>query len=298
MRRAVVLLLSMLPLAAQPAKLSDAQVQTRAAAGDLGRQLRELASSQAQPAWAAYTVPANRARHFGCGEYWRDNEFAVAGGVVHLEPPREALVLIRFYNNQISHVRTLAPGCEISAGGVPFYWLTGVQPAASVSALVDLSKPGGRLAEHAASAIAMHAGAEADAALEKLLAREQPEAMRSAAARWLGTTRGRRGLDALKPVLASDPSEKVRRSAIRSLSSNREPEALKMVIAAADHDPSRDVRRDAISTLRSFPDGQGVPALIQMARAHRDAELRKSAMSALGQSRDPRAVAFFQEILR
>lgn len=298
MKLVTLTLLTALSLSAQPAKLSDAQVQTRAAGGDLSRQLRELAAAQPQPAWAGYTVPANRARHFGCGEYWRDNEFSVAGGVVHLEPPREVLVLIRFHDSQISHIRTLAPGCEISAGGVPFYWLNGVQPAASVRALSALIAPDGRLAERAIGAIAMHAAAEADAVLEKLLARQQPEPIRVAAARWLGTTRGRRGLELLKPVLASDPSERVRRGAVRALASSPEPEALQLAAAAVDNDPSRDVRRDAVAALRSFPNAQGIPALMQIARTHRDAELRKSAMSALGQSRDPRAVAFFQEILR
>ena len=141
------MLMAALPLTAQPKRLVDAQVQTRAVSGSLDQQIQSLQSVQPQPAWAAYVVPAARGRNFGCDGYWRDNEFAVAGGVVHLEPPQEVMVLFRFNNNQVSQIRTLAPDCDISAGGAPFYWLTGVQPADSVATLSGFVRPGGRLME-------------------------------------------------------------------------------------------------------------------------------------------------------
>jgi hypothetical protein len=40
-----------------------------------------------------------------------------------------------------------------------------------------------------------------------------------------------------------------------------------------------------------------VPKLIALARTHRDPGVRKQAMFWLGQSGDPRAVAFFEEVL-
>ena len=40
----------------------------------------------------------------------------------------------------------------------------------------------------------------------------------------------------------------------------------------------------------------GVPLLMQLARTHRSVEVRKQAMFWLGQSRDPRAVSFFEEL--
>ena len=56
-------------------------------------------------------------------------------------------MLFRFNDNQVSQIRTLAPDCDISAGGATFYWLTGVQPADSVATLQGFVKPGGRLIE-------------------------------------------------------------------------------------------------------------------------------------------------------
>jgi HEAT repeat protein len=63
-----------------------------------------------------------------------------------------------------------------------------------------------------------------------------------------------------------------------------------------DRDPS--VRKRAISALHQMPDGEGVPVLIQMARSQRDLEMRKAAMSTLQHSRDPRALSFFEEVIK
>ena len=95
MRTALVLLAAALAAAAQPKKLVNAQVDTRSASAGLESVFRQLMTAQPQPAWIAYTVPAARGRQFGCDSYWRDGEFTVAGGTVHLEPPNEALVQVQ-----------------------------------------------------------------------------------------------------------------------------------------------------------------------------------------------------------
>jgi HEAT repeat protein len=58
------------------------------------------------------------------------------------------------------------------------------------------------------------------------------------------------------------------------------------------------VKRRAISALQYLPDGEGIPLLIQLAKTSHDAEVRKQAMSSLGQSRDERAIAFFEDVLK
>lgn len=330
MRAPVLLLMAALPLLAQPKRLVNAQVQTRAVTGGLDQQIRALQTQQPQPSWAAYVVPAARGRQFGCDGYWRDQEFVVAGGVVHLEPPQEVMVLLRFHDQQVSQIRTLAPDCDISAGGATFYWLTGVAAADSVAMLQAFVRPGGRLAEAAVNAIGFHAGPAADTALEKFLARDQPESVRSRAVSWMGTTRGRRGVEKIKTILASDPNDRVRRSAIHALAASGDPEAVQILETAAksdrtasmrsealralarkggakalaaissaiEGDPERDVRRNAVAALRSLPDGAGIPQLIAVAKSNGDAEMRKHAMSVLGQSGDPRAAVFFEDVLR
>ena len=67
---------------------------------------------------------------------------------------------------------------------------------------------------------------------------------------------------------------------------------------AIESDPDMQVKRRAVSCLHSMPDGEGIPLLIQLARATSDAEVRKQAMSSLGQSRDGRALTFFEDVLK
>ncbi len=64
-------------------------------------------------------------------------------------------------------------------------------------------------------------------------------------------------------------------------------------------DPSgdREVRKSAVFALSQQPRDQSVPALIRIARSNRDPEMRRTAIFWLGQSRDPRAIAYFEEVL-
>ena len=321
MRTALLLLAAALPAAAQPRKLVNAQVDTRSAASGLESVFRPLVTAQPQPAWIAYTVPAARGRQFGCDSYWRDGEFTVAGGTVHLEPPSEALVLFRVDANQVGKIRTLAPDCDIDAGGVPVHWLTDVRPSDSVALLVSFVTGRER---SAMSAIGLHADPSAEAAIEKFVAPDQPESIRQRAVFWL------RSFDALKRIMAADPSDRVRDRALQTLSMRKEPEAIDLVIATArndrsprvrgqalfalarqagmqavgpiqqaiENDPEREVKRRAVSALQHLPNGEGIPLLIQLAKTSHNAEVRKQAMSSLAQSRDQRAVAFFEEVLK
>ena len=57
------------------------------------------------------------------------------------------------------------------------------------------------------------------------------------------------------------------------------------------------MKRKAVFALSQLPADDGVPRLIQIARAHSNPAVRKQAFFWLGQSRDPRALAFFVEVL-
>ena len=68
-------------------------------------------------------------------------------------------------------------------------------------------------------------------------------------------------------------------------------------ITQALDDPETEIRKKAVFALSQLPKDEGVPKLIEVARSHRDAAVRKQAMFWLGQSRDPRALAFFEQVL-
>lgn len=323
MKTAAVLLATALGLAAQPKLLVNAQTDTRSAASGLDATVRGLLTTQPQPAWIGYSVPAVRTYGLGC-DYVRDG--ANTAGVVHLEPPDHMVVLIRVEANAVNRLRALSPDCEIDAGGVPVHWLNDVQPAQSIALLASLAGTN----RTAIYAIAMHADPAADQALEHFLAPDQPESLRVRAVQYFGSARGRHGFDVVKRVMASDPDMRVRERAVSALAESREPEAVDLLVSIAKTDPDarmrtqavsalgrksganivatlsgiaesdsdRTVKRRALSALQSMPDGEGVPTLIQIAKTSKDAEMRKQAMTSLEHSRDPRALSFFEDVLK
>ena len=316
-----------LPLAAQPKLLVNAQTDTRTAASGLEAQFRTLLAAQPQPAWIGYSVPSTRTNSLGC-DYVRDG-FS-SPGVVHLEPPDHAVILFRVENGVVGKIRTLSPDCEIDAGGLPVHWLNDVQPAHSIALLVSMAGERERLGYGMIAAIAVHGDPAADQALERFLAPGEPPSLRERTVNWLAPTRGRHGFELLKKLAASDPDERVRERAVTAMGSSKEPDAFDTLASIARNDPEprlrsqavsalsrrpgkatvdiligiaakdsdSSVRRRAVSSLQNMPDGEGIPALIQMARGSQDPEIRKQAMSGLGSSRDPRAVAFFEEVLK
>ena len=325
--RALLLLAAALPLAAQPKLLINAQLQTHSAASGLESQFKALLSAQPQPAWIAYSVPSVRTNSLGC-DYVRDG--FTQPGVVHLEPPDHAVILYRVQDNQVNRVRALSPDCEIDAGGVPVHWLTDVQPKQSIALLVSLVNDRDRIGDNPINAIAQHSDPAADEALEKFLAPSQPSTLRLRAVSALGSARGRHGFEVLKRLISGDPDERVRERAISGLANGHEPEALDLLISIAktdknpqmrrqavsalarktgrasidaitsviDNDQDPSVKRHAVTVLNQIPDGAGIPLLIQMAKTTQNTDLRKQAMNTLQNSRDPRAAAFFEDVLK
>jgi HEAT repeat protein len=57
------------------------------------------------------------------------------------------------------------------------------------------------------------------------------------------------------------------------------------------------MKKKAVFALSQLPKDEGVPKLMEVARTNRNPEVRKQAMFWLGESKDPRAVKFFEDIL-
>jgi len=259
-----------------------------------------------------------------------------SGTRIALEPATEFLVLARLENGSVSRLRTFTPDCDVDAGGMAVVWLTDVKPDDSVawlSALVSSSPDAGerrdRVGKTAMTAVALHNAASADRALESFVAPSRSEWLRGDTAFWLGSTRGEAGARLLTRMLAQDPSDKVREKVTFGLSASPVPAALTTLIATArddkstkvrgqalfwlaqkagkealatitgaiENDPDTEVKKKAVFALSQLPKDEGVPKLMEIARNNRNAEVRKQAMFWLGQSHDPRAVKFFEDIL-
>lgn len=261
-----------------------------------------------------------------------------ANQTVKLEGPTELIVLYRVENRQIDKVRTFTPECELDAGGLPFVWLTGVGAPDSVRWLLGIAKDTAsqtreqmRKANSAIGAIAMHNDSSADTALEELMAANQPEQVRRQAIFWLGNSRSQHGFEVVSRVVRQDPSDKVREHAVFALTQSKDARALELVASVAHNDkstrvrgqalfwlaqragqkiaeaaindaiandPETEVKKKAVFALTQMPKGEGIPLLIQVARTNRNPEVRKQAVFWLGQSKDERALAFIEEVLK
>ena len=182
-----------------------------------------------------------------------------------LEPADSAYVFVRLEASRVDRVKLFSPGCAIDADGAS-RWLTGVPAAKSVRALTTLARATERkVADGALAALSMHA---APAALTTVvdIARSGPTPhTRGQALFWLAQRAGTQAVGAIDEALAP-----------RSRHGGEEAGGVRARPSRAD---------------------QGVPRLIDVARTHSNAVVRKQAMFWLGQSRDPRALAFFESVL-
>jgi hypothetical protein len=268
----------------------------------------------------------------GCGlEGQRGAVVGAPAGPVMLEGPTHFTVLLRAENQVIQKVRAFSVDCPLDAGGLTLHWLTGVRPAESVAMLerYAMSQTPEKLSDSAIHALAMHAGAEAEKSLERLATSSQSERQRKSAIFWLATSRGRHGFEVVSRVGREDPGEKVREHAAFALTQSKEPEAIpaiirmakedasvrvrgqalfwlgqkasreasKAITEAIDRDPDTEVKKKAVFALSQLPKDEGVPLLIQVARTNANPAVRKQAMFWLGQSKDPRALKFFEDVL-
>jgi HEAT repeat protein len=316
----IPILLAAAGLAAQtPPQVENAALQIHAVSGSVPAELKALGEG---PYWAAWQEPIVRGHH---GDMC-DHETTAP---VRLEGEVALLVMVRIENAHVDQIRIASPDCRFDGGGLAFHWLTGVTPSESVAWLksqISEAKP-----ERALSAIALHDGPAAERTLEELTAPSQNERVRSRAAFWLGSSRGAEGLEALKRMLANDPSPNVREQVAFALSVSREPSALATLIDEAKHDkapqvrskalfwlaqkasnkqtqdvihdatlndPDRSVKEQAVFALKQLPGDQGVPLLIDVAKNNPDPAIRKKAMFWLGESKDPRALDYFAQVLR
>jgi hypothetical protein len=257
---------------------------------------------------------------------------------VKLEGPTHLVILFRVENHQTGKIHSFTPECDLDAGGLPLIWLTGVAAPESIQLLLSIAKSNtdtardeARMSDAAVAAIALHADSAADQALEGLAAPNQPDKLRRQAIFWLGNSRGRRGFEVVSRIVREDSSDKIREHAVFALTESKEPEALGTVVAVAHNDasarvrgqalfwlaqkagqkmaesslrdaiandPETEVKKRAVFALTQMPNGEGVPLLIQVARANPNPEVRKQAVFWLGQSKDTRALAFIEDVLK
>ncbi len=268
-RTAAALLAAMVlvasPAIAQPAMLTNAQVRVEAANGNLARAFDARVAAASEPAWIGYEVPIAEGDRFICD--WNGSGSRSTPTSVKLEGPDALYVLFRLDERTVTRIRMFSEGCAIDAGGLPVGWITGVAAPQSVTLLSRFTAADTprRVADGALAALSMHAEPSATTTLLGVAKSGGTSHLRGQALFWVAQRAGERAA----PAIAE----------------------------AIERDPDTEVKKKAIFALSQLPRDEGVPRLIDVAEHHSNAAVRRQAMFWLGQSRDPRALAFFERIL-
>jgi len=268
-----------------------------------------------------------------CGEYRLEDEFSMHHSGDD-KTARNVYILYRFEKGDLLKVRSVGAGCHLNAGGVNFAWLEGVKPEESIAFLADLVNQTSQIhkvLEQALLAISFHASPEATRALEQIASSSAAEHTREQAAFWLGVQRGHDGFVALKSLenkstddarfrekltfdftQNSDPGAedellhmakfdadgKVRGQALFWIAQKAGKRATGALTDAIQNDPETDVKKKAVFALSQLPKDEGIPQLIHVADTNSNLAVRKDAFFWLGQSQDPRALAYLEQVLK
>jgi HEAT repeat protein len=179
------------------------------------------------------------------------------------------------------------------------------------------------------TAISLHRDAAADTMLDRMATSATSSDLRRQAAQALASTRGAYGLTSVQKLAASEREPEMRRTLVGALGLTREPgtaEALRPYLKDADAriraeaiywfaqrggaavvgevtkiveaDTDDNVRRRGVSGLSRLPANDSIPVLLQLAKTSQNAAVRKAAVGALSNSKDPRAVALMEDLIK
>jgi hypothetical protein len=253
--------------AAQTPRLSNGRIESHATT-NIARDVQALAATLAEPTWIGYTQPLVDSNHEMC-DYWNDGQrFSSSTDLVHLEPADFFFVMFRVEGKQITRIRTYSQNCPLDGGGKAVHWFTNVAVNDSVDYMKTFMGPNvtRKLMDSAVTVIAL--------------------------------TEGDRPLTELITLARDGATSNVKGNALFWLAQRAGQKAVGTITAAIENDPDTKVKEKAVFALSQLPKDDGVPLLIQQARTNKNPVVRKQAMFWLGQSKDPRALKFFEEILK
>jgi len=259
-RTVTIAALTLLPGVSSAQGRISTPTETRRVTQALDREVTALAGRRTD-LWLGYRMSTTANARQLCG-----------GSHVVLESSTAITIMAKLEGGELRRVRVFTPECDVDAGSVPLVWLDGVSPDDSASWLAGLvrSKENdrdwrARVADAALNALALQSG---EAAVRSLIA-----------------------------LARDDVRPDVRGRALISLGQRAGQQAAATITNAIERDPEAEVKKTAVAALARLPKDEGVPLLIQVARTNRTPDVRREAMLRLGQSNDPRAVRFFEEIL-
>jgi HEAT repeat protein len=246
---------------------------------------------------------------------------AISAMALHAEPAADAAL-----------ERLAAPTQPEAQRRKVTFWLGNARGARGLAVLkrVLADDPSVEVRKSAVFGVSQSREAAAFDMLAALVRSDASTRIRSEAVFWIAQKEDPRAPKIVMQALESDPSQEVRKKAVFALSQFKDDAGVEALVRVArtgtdaatrgeaifwlgqkagqkaaaliteriEQDPDTEVKKRAVFALTQFPKGEGVPLLINVARTHTNPAVRKQAMFWLGQSRDPRAIEFFAEILK
>jgi HEAT repeat protein len=273
----VVVITTAVAADAQPPAV-NARIVNRPLQPDLAGAVAAIVSAQTDPAWLGYSVPTITERANIGNDGWSERcrlEQSVrtptgvqTAGPIRLEPSPTVMVLMRVANHAIEKIRSFSSDCQIDAGGLTLYWFDSVPEPGSVALLKTMvaDSPTRERSDQALSAIGFH--------------------------------RDRSAATALLDLARNSPNTRTRQRAIVLIARRADRDAATVISQAIEQDADVEVKKQAVFALSQLPPNDGIPLLIQLARTTRNPVIKRQALVFLGQSKDPRALSYLEEILR
>jgi HEAT repeat protein len=170
--------------------------------------------------------------------------------------------------------------------------------------LVELARGGAgdsELRQHAVRRLGDRKGEAAVDELFKIYEAERDPEVRRAALHALGNHESPRARARLVEIArARGGDRELRQTAVRILADNDhgEPGTAELLIGLYDSEPDAEVKSDILRALADTKSKAALRKLLDVARRDPNVELRKQAVSLLGDSDDPEATKFLEELLR
>ncbi len=293
--------------------------------------------------WLEYHVPLQPGQRAPCCFEWKDEHVGKRGCRLQEKPggygtsddesaaPEGSSLRVLLKRGEQGIARVLAVGeyCPVDAGSAQLRDIGEIHAAASVELLAKrIDGDGRRDRSESLHALALHAGTEADEALERMASSGSRHG-RDDAIFWLAQARGERGfkevrrlLDSatqgsagrlvfalsvspvpaatptLRAIATDHPRANTRSEALFWLAQKADPQAESILQKAMRNDPDQDVRRKAVFAISQLPAERAVPILRGLVEEKSESrELRKEALFWLAQIDDEAVIPVFDDLL-
>jgi hypothetical protein len=278
------------------------------------------------PAWCCFAWNGKTPNPKTCQLDGRDHGYGSSSDQATVDAMR---VYARFKSGKLERIRALATSCPVHTL-TPVHAIEGVAAGESIEWLNRIVTPHTSLSDDALAALAVHRGAAAGQALQRIAKSDGSVENRKQAMFWATQVRGDEGLQMTLPFLSADPDAKVREHAAFAVAQTKKPAAIQALArqgredtstqvrgqawfwlaqtgtadaeatirSALSAEKSRHVRDQAVFALSQLPEPGNVAALVRVAEdrgMQRDA--RKQALFWLGQSESDEALRYLDRLL-